>query len=142
LTFVNDAETLDGEVMFYCEECRVRNEWPHAFGQSYGMCEMCDKTALCWDRPSSSLPKPKPKRRIKLNKGGWYLVFITEHSLMGRSRLFRNLPYATVLGSTGGQNCVDHFSDLCFDYVETPNGCSIAGESLLSEGGKGSEVVK
>jgi hypothetical protein len=111
-------------MFYYCESCRVKNDWPSTFTQRYCKCEMCGKTALCWDRPSSGFPPVKPKRRISLNEGGWYRVFITEHSLMGGSKLFRNLPYGMVLCSTGGQNCVAHFNNLCFDYVETPNGCS------------------
>jgi hypothetical protein len=62
--------------MFYCENCRVENDWPSAFTQSYGRCEMCGKTALCWDRPSSGFLPVKPKCRIKLNEGGWYRVVI------------------------------------------------------------------
>lgn len=44
--------------MFYCEECRKDRDWPTALAQSHGTCEMCNKTALCHDRPCSSLPMP------------------------------------------------------------------------------------
>lgn len=47
--------------MFYCEPCRVQMDWPDSFVRSYGPCELCRKSALCYDRPSSSLPDPKPK---------------------------------------------------------------------------------
>lgn len=43
--------------MFYCEPCRIKNNWPESFGRSRGPCEMCGKNAICWDRPSSSLPE-------------------------------------------------------------------------------------
>jgi hypothetical protein len=47
--------------MFYCEEDRIKNDWPCSLMQSYGRCELCGKTAVCYDRPSSSLPDPKSK---------------------------------------------------------------------------------
>lgn len=51
--------------MFYCESCSKKNEWPYDFwmSQSRGPCECCDKTAVCVDVPSSTLPEPKRKRR-------------------------------------------------------------------------------
>lgn len=42
--------------MFFCEKCRVRNKWFTSFGQSYGRCEICGKTAECHDVPSKYLP--------------------------------------------------------------------------------------
>jgi hypothetical protein len=46
--------------MFYCEDCRVKNDWPTSMVTSHGACELCGKGASCWDRPSSSLPPLKP----------------------------------------------------------------------------------
>ncbi len=47
--------------MFYCEECREKNEWPESLAQSKGNCEKCGKHGVCHDRPHSSLPTPKRK---------------------------------------------------------------------------------
>lgn len=49
--------------MFYCEPCRLKNEWPTSFAVSYGPCELCKKQANCYDRPSSSLPANRAERR-------------------------------------------------------------------------------
>jgi hypothetical protein len=48
--------------MFYCEPCRIEREWPESVLQSRGPCECCGKQAICWDRPSSSLPLPNFKK--------------------------------------------------------------------------------
>jgi hypothetical protein len=45
--------------MFYCEQCRVKKEWPESFSHSYGGCELCGSIGICYDRPSRSLPPPK-----------------------------------------------------------------------------------
>ena len=45
--------------VFYCDECRDKNEWPSAFMQSYGKCEICDITGQCHDTPSHNLPERK-----------------------------------------------------------------------------------
>ena len=49
--------------MFYCEPCGTEQKWPVDWWhpQSYGNCEMCGKTATCFDIPSSYLPSPHPK---------------------------------------------------------------------------------
>lgn len=51
--------------MFYCEDCRIRTGWPTAFVMSYGRCEICGRTAECYDRPSSSLPDPIIKKTVE-----------------------------------------------------------------------------
>ena len=43
--------------MFYCEDCRFGRDWPQSMTRSQGKCEICNKTALCYDTPSSKLPK-------------------------------------------------------------------------------------
>ena len=49
--------------MFYCDECRKKNNWPDSvLFKSYGPCEMCGKPAICNDVPSSKLPLSKAKR--------------------------------------------------------------------------------
>lgn len=47
--------------MFYCEACAKKSKWPYEFwmGQSHGPCEICGKTSVCVDVPSSALPVPK-----------------------------------------------------------------------------------
>lgn len=42
--------------MFYCTPCATEQGWPEGFAKSRGLCEVCGKTAICSDRPSSSLP--------------------------------------------------------------------------------------
>jgi len=42
--------------MFYCDECAKINGYPESLGKSKGRCELCGKTRICNDRPSSSLP--------------------------------------------------------------------------------------
>ncbi len=49
--------------MFYCDKCRVKNEWPAGFLMSRGPCEVCGKHATCNDVPSSWLPVPKKPKR-------------------------------------------------------------------------------
>lgn len=43
--------------MYYCEDCRFEKDWPQSMTRSQGRCEICNKTALCYDTPSSKLPK-------------------------------------------------------------------------------------
>lgn len=48
--------------MFYCEDCAKENEWPEVISKSYGRCEICYKSKLCYDVQSKDLPLPKWKR--------------------------------------------------------------------------------
>lgn len=52
--------------MFYCEPCRVKNNWLTSICRSGGLCEVCGQHALCYDRPSSSLPMPKQQEQTKV----------------------------------------------------------------------------
>ena len=70
--------------MFYCEKCRIENEWPQSLMQSRGPCEMCHESALCWDKSSKYLPGSKkfydanpnaPRDPMKLNE--WILAQVT-----------------------------------------------------------------
>lgn len=45
--------------MFYCEDCRKKNGWPESMCRSYGRCEVCGKTNVCYDIPSKFLPDKK-----------------------------------------------------------------------------------
>lgn len=47
--------------MFYCGECAKENNWPDGWAKSHGPCEICKRTRLCSDVPSSQLPPAKPK---------------------------------------------------------------------------------
>lgn len=48
--------------MFYCEPCRVKQQWPEGLTGSNGICEVCGERASCYDVPSSRLPDPpEPK---------------------------------------------------------------------------------
>ncbi|MDD5350046.1 MAG: hypothetical protein PHQ12_07530 [Chthoniobacteraceae bacterium] len=44
--------------MLYCEECRIKRNWPEGLLASNGRCELCGDTCLCHDRPSRTLPPP------------------------------------------------------------------------------------
>jgi DNA replicative helicase MCM subunit Mcm2 (Cdc46/Mcm family) len=56
---MGDAVTGVVKIMFYCEECRKKKEWPESCMKSYGPCEMCKETRECYDVPSKYLPMPK-----------------------------------------------------------------------------------
>jgi hypothetical protein len=45
--------------MFYCSDCAKKNGYPESICKSVGACELCGKIALCSDRASDTLPKPK-----------------------------------------------------------------------------------
>jgi hypothetical protein len=45
--------------MFFCNPCKIENNWPGNFMTSYGKCEMCEMTAPCYDVPSKYLPAPE-----------------------------------------------------------------------------------
>jgi hypothetical protein len=51
--------------MFYCEDCRKRNDYPETISHSIGNCEMCGKRAVCNDLHHSQLPEPK-KPEVKI----------------------------------------------------------------------------
>ncbi len=36
--------------MFYCEKCRKEYHWTKTLALSYGKCEMCHKTARCYEK--------------------------------------------------------------------------------------------
>ena len=46
--------------MFYCDECRTKNNWPESAAVSFGPCEICGHTKPCFDVPSYCLPKTDP----------------------------------------------------------------------------------
>ena len=56
--------------MFYCEKCRLENDWPGGIlddPTSFGNCEMCKGRGRqpCYDIPSSHLPNPTPKQKTR-----------------------------------------------------------------------------
>ena len=51
--------------MFYCEECRVKKDWPDSIGRSCGSCEICGQTKICYNVPSKALPMPKAKTQAE-----------------------------------------------------------------------------
>lgn len=42
--------------MFFCDECRVKNNWPESWFKSTGPCEVCGRTRVCNEIHSSQLP--------------------------------------------------------------------------------------
>jgi len=61
--------------MFYCDDCRVKNDWPESFSKSMGNCEMCNEPAVCNDVPSRNLPAPtKPVlKACTINEKQWQI---------------------------------------------------------------------
>lgn len=54
--------------MFYCDPCRVYNDWPESLSTSRGNCEMCHKQAVCYDVPSKFLPPSRAYREWEAKK--------------------------------------------------------------------------
>lgn len=60
--------------MFYCEKCRIINNWPRGFGKSFGKCESCDDDSLqlCDDFHHSQLTpivkREKVEKPLKTNE--------------------------------------------------------------------------
>lgn len=46
--------------MFYCDPCKKERRYPGIFPTSHGKCEICGKTAPCYDVPTSALSKADP----------------------------------------------------------------------------------
>jgi len=54
--------------MFYCDDCRIKRNYPERLFQSHGRCEICKKVAMCNEVSSVYLPIPEKKKtraRIK-----------------------------------------------------------------------------
>jgi hypothetical protein len=49
--------------MFYCEKCRKKKKWPCSLFKSFGACEICGKTAKCYDVHHSQLPLEKRNKK-------------------------------------------------------------------------------
>lgn len=50
--------------MFYCEPCRLVNDWPHSVMRWRSVCEVCEKYSDdCNDIPSRALTPVKYPRR-------------------------------------------------------------------------------
>jgi hypothetical protein len=49
--------------MFYCEKCRKKKNWPSSFFKSLGPCEICNKTAICYNMESGDLPLKNIKKK-------------------------------------------------------------------------------
>lgn len=56
--------------MFYCEDCRIKNQWPTGFAMSHGPCEVCGKVSICYDVYHGHLPvrEPEPEEDGKKNE--------------------------------------------------------------------------
>lgn len=65
--------------MFYCEDCRKRNDWPDSLSLSRGQCEACGKTAHCYDRPSSTLPMPKRGEMTTVREAARDILDLLDH---------------------------------------------------------------
>lgn len=67
--------------MFYCEECRIKNDWPKSLFMSCGPCEICGESRSCYDVKSSKLP---PAKVTKVEKPKWR--YSKEHNCITTSR--------------------------------------------------------
>jgi hypothetical protein len=94
--------------MFYCEECRRKRDWPQAFTTSFGKCECCGLTNICYELPSSLLPEPKEPnpsvnmvhKKVKLP----HPYMITSHRSLGkevRMKLYSEEQVCNLLESLG-----------------------------------------
>ena len=52
-----------GLIMFYCNDCARKCNWPETGFKSRGKCERCGKHADCNERKSSDLPIPKQNQK-------------------------------------------------------------------------------
>ena len=59
--------------MFYCNNCRVKNNWPESIVGSYGKCEVCDTIDYCNDFPSTKLNIIEFDRRHEKGTSHYYL---------------------------------------------------------------------
>lgn len=50
--------------MFYCDICADKRRWPNWGIKSFGVCEICNETALCNEVPSRDLPYPQTEGGI------------------------------------------------------------------------------
>ncbi len=60
--------------MYYCEPCRVEQEWPESVAGSVGTCELCRDLTRCHDRPAATLPAAKP---FVITHGSYYVSRFT-----------------------------------------------------------------
>lgn len=42
--------------MFYCDDCKKKNDWPSSVVVSRGKCEVCGVETICNSTPSKYLP--------------------------------------------------------------------------------------
>ena len=89
--------------MFYCERCREKNDWPDSLTRSYAPCEVCKKTAMCFDRPSYSLPKKKESNMKNIRGSGIPLI---EYAIIA---IFLSIILGSCMGGING--CYDGYSD-------------------------------
>lgn len=49
--------------MFYCDSCAKKRNWPESWFRSKGPCEVCGKTAVCYEVSSAILSELEEQRR-------------------------------------------------------------------------------
>jgi predicted ATP-dependent serine protease len=67
--------------MFFCEPCRVKNEWPESTLKSFGRCEECGHKTRCHDVPSMPSREPKPKKERKKKETPTPKFMLITHTL-------------------------------------------------------------
>ena len=66
-----------GLVMFYCDSCAKKNDWPKTISESVGPCEICGSVCVCNDKFSSSIrltPLVKNTKKSRVRQNGVYLI--------------------------------------------------------------------
>lgn len=108
--------------MFFCEECKQRNNWPGIWAFSYGNCEVCGTRASCYDVPSKHLPIPKPKVEKKSKKNRASELVHREHCCQKHGCKY--------YGAVGGPGSCPVMLDGGQFYM-----CQFCSEEIYEEGG-------
>ena len=61
--------------MFYCEECRERNDWPESFVRSTGPCGNCGEYRICHDGRDRREEKTMEWTKKKPEEDGFYWTY-------------------------------------------------------------------
>ena len=66
--------------MFYCDDCRIKRNYPERLFQSRGRCEICKKVAMCNEVKSEYLPKNDcpHKKTVAINEEGHAGIYCTD----------------------------------------------------------------
>lgn len=123
--------------MFYCENCREKNNWPTNVAVAYGECEICGELAECHNGPSrsvlTSLSREIAQQRMSVEEIAQKVYLFakgTSFNDKDEERIRHNQEYMIprepgeasmdisdlkgYIGKNFGRNCVDAVMD-CFE---------------------------